>query len=332
VDENLTLASTTESPESMAEAVGAPVPEQTSEEQAIAQERVENGNGRRSGKGVEKRIDRLVKERETLREENEQLRQQLANGNGHDHGQPSTVTAEPTRSEPDPKIAALRDRYPDWDEQMTRAARENLRIPDEAARAMHAMPNGGHIAYLLVTQPEFREHLNRMPPAQAAKEIARLDNDIAINENGGNAFAEQVRSALSSSELAEVTQAIKSNPIGSQLVYSTMRELSSLPNGPQVFRELIKDSATCARLATMNQQSVAVELGRISARLEANANRVVVSQAPKPMKPLGGGNVRHSVDLNDPQLDYREFRRVRDAQERAFNSGSDPSRYTTVST
>jgi len=324
-----------------------------SEESQLQRERSENGNGNRAvPRGVEKKINKAHAEKMQALELAASLRERLAryetveeirftptqkkrwqengtlrnlNGNGatpHVEAQPEALPEE--RQEPQPqieapaehlKIRALREEYPDWDETFTRAQNENMRIADAAAEVMHASPDANHIAYFLAKNSELRDAINTMPESQQVQEIRKIEQGISAVRNGGKDFAERVKSSLSKEELAEARQAIKTNPLGAQIVFSTMRELNALPNGPEVFKALMSDPATCQRLAQMNQQMAGIELGRISARLEnGNGHKPMptVSKAPAPIAPLGGRNTS-TVIPDAGETDYQTYRKLRDA-------------------
>ena len=306
---------------------------QRSEETQIEQERSENGNGQTLTKrGVDKRIDRLVKERSQARAEAAELKQRLAqyetNGNGaaphvEEQGQesrPEERQQEQERETPaeEPKIRALRERYPDWDDVMTRAKNEGMSISDDAAQVMHASANAGHIAYMLASNDQFRAEFNKLTPKQQVKEMRRIDVGVAEFESGAKPLTDRIKATLSKEELAGAVQAIKDgNPLAANIVFSLAKKINLLPNAPEVFKALAGDRETCERLAQMNQERAEMEITRLSGRLEGNGKYVApVSKAPPPIRPLGGGALRPTVDPADPELPYQEYKKLRERQER----------------
>ncbi len=95
-------------------------------------------------------------------------------------------------------------------------------------------------------------------------------------------------------------------------------------NGADIVYYLGKHPEVCERLRQMSPVAAAVETGRISAALTANAEpegqsaetvpQKPASKAPAPIKPVGGSARTSSVPLD--QLDYRDFRKLRDQQEK----------------
>jgi hypothetical protein len=161
--------------------------------------------------GFQKRIDRLTREKFILAERLaryepdgalesrvfEEIAQRKANGNGatpqeQSRESSSTESAEQntnkTPATEDPKIAAFKQRYSDWDEVQNKA--RSLSISHEAAKTMKSMPNAGHISYILAKYDEFRDELNKMSPAQQVQQIRRMDSDIESVESGVAPLAE----------------------------------------------------------------------------------------------------------------------------------------------
>jgi hypothetical protein len=359
-ESQLVAASTTESQEDLERTVAPTKPVEAQPEAEPAQEQE-----RHSKSAYQKRIDKIVRERETARSEAAQLRARLAqyeplngepagalesrafaeiarrkqeNGNG---AQPTarqdSLPEEKPTAQPDPRpadtpaIAALRSQYPDWDEVMTRAKNENLRISDHAAAVMHALPNAGHMVYMLASNPELRAEVNKLSDADAAAYIQRLNRDIATVHSGGYEFSKNVRASLSQEEIQEALNAGKNNLLGAALVTSLMKEINVLPNGPQVFKYIMSDPETCKKLAGLSREGAGVQLGRISVMLESSepeergetGGRVDSYQAeeprrasgpPAPIRPVGGSATKISVPLDN--LPYPEFRAEREKQER----------------
>lgn len=108
--------------------------------------------------------------------------------------------------------------------------------------------------------------------------------------------------------------------------------IKQLENGPDVVYYLAKNPKEAQQIADLPPVRAVAEIGRIAARLEkaapegqetnATQNRgpdrpPIVSKAPAPIKPLSGHAVRTTPDLNDPNLSFAEYRRIRAEQEKA---------------
>jgi hypothetical protein len=115
--------------------------------------------------------------------------------------------------------------------------------------------------------------------------------------------------------------------------------IMEMENGPAVAYYLGTHRDLASKLMDMSEARAMAEVGRISATLgvavddepssapEGNEEeeepvhraspppRKAVSAAPAPIKPLGGGNTKSSVPLD--QLDYADFRKIRDQQQKA---------------
>jgi hypothetical protein len=104
-----------------------------------------------------------------------------------------------------------------------------------------------------------------------------------------------------------------------------------MDNGPEVAYFLGTHPQICKDLNNMSVARAVAEIGKVSARLEGPQEekqktqergpgngpdrQPVTSRAPAPIKPLTGHATRSSVPLD--QMDYSEYRRVRDQQEKS---------------
>jgi hypothetical protein len=286
------------------------------------QQQRSKGSGTLSPK-AEKRIGQLTREKYEERERAERAERRLqelerrngeaANERGQDNGdsngtepvseESESYSAQPEQSEtpPEPKIAALRQHYGDWDQVMTRAKNENIRISDDAAKVLRSVENAGHISYLLVKNDELRTEFNKLPPERQVEEIRKIDRDIGDIHSGRKPFAQKVEAVFSPEEISEVVKAAQKNQLGERIVLTLVRELNELPNGPQVMKHLIMNPEASQRLAAMSQERASLELGRISERLEGRNGGFVSKSAP-PIKPVSGGNTRSSVPMDEMDM------------------------------
>jgi hypothetical protein len=95
---------------------------------------------------------------------------------------------------------------------------------------------------------------------------------------------------------------------------------------PDVVYFIASHPETAKELWNMSQAKAIAEVGRIAAKLEAppieettnerktGPDKLPVSSAPPPIKPLSGHSTRSSVRMDD--LDYAEYRKIRDKQEK----------------
>jgi hypothetical protein len=295
------------------------------ESQAEYEDKRDQQLRRSKGGGYQKRYDRLFKEKQQEREQREALERRLqeveARNSNSNSAEPQSQESESYSAEPEqrretpeptePKIAALRQHYPDWDAVMSRAKNENIRISDEAAHVLRSVENAGHVSYLLVKDDELRKEFNKLPPERQVEEIKKINGEIGEIHSGRRPFAQKVEAVFSPEEISEVVEAAKNNQLGERIVLTLVRELNELPNGPEVMRHLIREPEESRRLAAMSQAAASLELGRISARLEHDGSRVFVSKSAPPIKPVNSGSTRSTVPLD--QMDQQSYNRARDA-------------------
>ncbi len=85
--------------------------------------------------------------------------------------------------------------------------------------------------------------------------------------------------------------------------------------GPAVMYHLCRFPEECDRIAALAPMVAIREMGKLEARIEAAGTGPVssatsVTQAPRPIKPVGGGATASTVPLD--QMDYQSFRRARE--------------------
>jgi hypothetical protein len=184
-------------------------PAEQTEEQKAAAEAVKQTEGEHKENRVQRRIDRLTREKYELKARAEIAERLLAQ-----QAQPTQQAQAPTReqfateaqyiealtdykvreavqkipipqqqvqplnAEPEEKV---REINPDYDEIMDDAA--DVRVPDAAAEAMVQSPLLNHLRYYMAKNPDKAADLFRMSPASAAREVgkieARIEADIA---------------------------------------------------------------------------------------------------------------------------------------------------------
>lgn len=294
-------------------------PEVTGEEESKDyKEKRQEQQGKNRGGGFQKRIDRLVKEKALLQER--LARYESANGNSTHQEEslessPAERQAEPERTETpeeEPKVRALKQRYPDWDRVMERARNERMRISDDAANVMRSSDNAGHIAYMLASNEALRNEFNKLPSAQQVEQIRQMDRHIAFVESGGQQDADRFKRGMAElskkhSDFKELVSAAHDIKIPEAM----SRQILSLENGPDVTIYLARNPKIAQELADMDPKSSERELWRISGQVEAHNGEKLVSKAPPPIRPVSGGFSRSSVPLDE--MDMEAYKKARAA-------------------
>jgi hypothetical protein len=291
--QEIQVSSTTDSAQAVALAANADEAEaEQAEERELQEQRTENGQAgeRHRGRSAQKRIDGLTRQKNEEREgrlraerELAELRERL-NGN-----QPAQETT--TKTADTPQTAA-------WIE------------------ALRSLPNATDVAYALSQNPEATVKLDSLGNEQAISEVRTLGQRLQEMR-----ATEQFAAKISDEDKKEISAAFaEAGEERFKLPTSVVREIRNLENGVAVMKFLAHSPEECERLLGMNQATAAVELGRISARLEQKP-ALPVSNAPQPIRPLSGNGMRPPTDLDDPNISFRDFRAVRDKQEKAWRAG-----------
>ena len=96
--------------------------------------------------------------------------------------------------------------------------------------------------------------------------------------------------------------------------------------GPLVAYELARNVSEAERISRLSPARQIAEIGRIEERVsrmlsenkksEAPAKKATTS-APAPIKPAAGKGAVKTTDLSDPNLDFADFKKLREAQLKA---------------
>jgi hypothetical protein len=117
-------------------------------------------------------------------------------------------------------------------------------------------------------------------------------------------------------------QAIKD---GAQFPTELAFTAAQLENGPETLLYFLKNKEALARISAMEPVKAIEEIHKISHGLAFNAaqpdRRIPVSNAPPPIRALGGHSTRQATGLDDPNISQADFRRIRDQQERDWKRG-----------
>lgn len=136
------------------------------------------------------------------------------------------------------------------------------------------------------------------------------------------------------SQQAQVRDAYQARVTQAKAKYADFSEVAENPNvpvspavaliimtredGPDIQYQLGKHADEAKRIAALPVPLQLIEVGRIAARLEApvTETKPVVSQAPKPVKPLSANNGSVNKDPSNMSMDeYATYRRAQWAQE-----------------
>jgi hypothetical protein len=94
----------------------------------------------------------------------------------------------------------------------------------------------------------------------------------------------------------------------------------SSENGPELLYELAKDPKEAKRIATLPPLAAARELGKIEAKIVARASEEKkpepkkLTNAPRPIGPIGGGKAAVAKSITDPNISFAEYERLRREQ------------------
>lgn len=172
------------------------------------------------------------------------------------------------------------------------------------------------------TQEEYEDDLMDWRDEKRYMEYAKEEQEQKRKEVLGT-YQERVEAFKASHEDWDaVVGANIEIPIGVQMA------ILEMDNGPEMAYFLGTHPQVCKDLMKMSEARAVAEIGRLSARLEVPAEKEereeqkrgpdrqpVVSKAPAPIRQLSGHATKSSVPLD--QLDYSEFRKIRDQQEKS---------------
>jgi hypothetical protein len=140
----------------------------------------------KSGAGVQKRIDRLVKESKTAQKEAAALRERLAryeSGQQANSGEESGARAGEPSEEEKAELQRVIDRHharieharkniPDYEKRL--AAAPELRLTDEMNGRIMDLDNGIEVGLYILEHPEISKELQALPTAKAIERISKI--------------------------------------------------------------------------------------------------------------------------------------------------------------
>jgi hypothetical protein len=265
---------------------------------------------------AEKRIDKLVFEREEARREAEALKARVAEletsqrnamppGSQNGHSQPPT-------QEHLARVQEARGKYADWDDVMAQA--QNKAMAGDVLEAVERLDNSADVVYFLARSDEYREQLNKLPPQVQREQILRISTDLIRSQGIVEDIAAFLAKKPDVKELNERAPRLR-DEIAGVVRQATME----VPNPGELTYHLLSHPDVVRKLNEMTPRQAFIEVIGESGRLEKTATPKPISSAPAPIAPLGGYSTKSSVPLD--QMEYREFRRVRDQQEKEWRGG-----------
>lgn len=219
--------------------------------------------------GFQKRIDELTKQREEFRREKEEYARRL-----------------------DETLAILKDRQPaSRTETRTESTddpqpiREQFDSPDEYAEAR--------------ADWSARQAVRRFEAEQRAK----ADQERASQEFQQVLTSWHERRAKTIEKYPDYEAVAESSDV--QIAQHVGMALMNVPNGPEVAYWLGKNPAEAARISALGPPHAAIEIGRLSERLNTPPP---TSKAPAPVKPLASGSNEASKVAPEDDPSYMERR------------------------
>jgi DNA repair exonuclease SbcCD ATPase subunit len=153
---------------------------------------------------------------------------------------------------------------------------------------------------------------------KAAKAEAEKQKLLTQQEQAQKSYQEKLKSFIEKTDdfddvVSEVSDISPSIAVQELIMSSDM--------GPQLVYELAKNRAEFERINSLSYGAVARELGKLEAKLEARASEQTkkpepkkLTQAPKPLDPVGGGKGTVAKSIDDPDLSFADYERIRREQ------------------
>jgi len=167
------------------------------------------------------------------------------------------------------------------------------------------------------THSEYVEALTDWKTEQKFKEReqkAEKSKLLSEHEQVLKSHSERVKSFMEKTDnFSEVLESVDDIPVS-----ATVQEIIiSSDNGPELMFELAKNRDEYARICKLAPLAAARELGKIESRLSAKSSdekkpeAKKLTNAPKPIEPIGGSKGKVSKSLDDPNLSQSEYERLR---------------------
>jgi hypothetical protein len=121
-------------------------------------------------------------------------------------------------------------------------------------------------------------------------------------------------------DFEEVIESVDDVPVNADAFAALKDVLESSEHGPEIMYELAKNRKEYERICSLSPHAVARELGKLEAKIESRASQEKkpepkkLTNAPKPIGPVGTGKGAVAKTINDPDLSFSEYERLRRAQ------------------
>ncbi|HXJ04079.1 MAG TPA: hypothetical protein VNH65_03220 [Candidatus Acidoferrum sp.] len=201
----------------------------------------------------------------------------------------------------------------------------------DVAREIRTSKNSAEVVAYLIKNPEAAQQIASASPEQGKQAIQEISEGLA-GESGQEAkrepgkqgraevskeFSQRVKVHLDSLPV-EVRKKLQDQPMSLGLWNAIVPALQDIDGGEKVVVYLAQHPEELKKMHGLKSAAAAVAyVGSISARLEGNGARPVISSAPAPIAPLRGNSVRQAVDLSAPDVDFQTYKRERQKQEDA---------------
>jgi hypothetical protein len=266
---------------------------------------------------AEKRIDKLVFEREEARRETEALKARVAElETGQRNAMPPVSEnghSQPPTQEHLARVQEARGRYADWDSVMARARAQKATVPDDVWEAVQLAHNSADVTYFLAANDELRKQLNGLPPQHRANEIRRISADLGRSQG----IIEDIQAFLAKKpDVKELND--RAPQLRPEIAGAVRQATMEAENPGELTYHLLAHPDIVRKLNQMTQRQAFIEATRESARLDltSNGHSRPVSSAPAPIQPLRGTASTSTVDPDE--MDYQDFKVWRERNKRVY--------------
>jgi len=151
--------------------------------------------------------------------------------------------------------------------------------------------------------------------AASQQQNAHVGPTPAQMEAEAEAIRAQARPAFQK-RFAELTKGIDPKQLRVDIPIPKIVEdaLLTLPGGPEATLFLAQNPAEAQKLQSVPEHLALAHVAQLTARLNPGFHRRPTSNAPPPIRPLGGSSTKSSVPPDE--MSYQDYRRMRDAQEK----------------
>lgn len=287
---DLQVSSTTDNQEEVNQAAGAVQVEAEPDQQVDAEPEKPKVQPDGSEK-LRKRVDKLTERAKSAEERAEALARELAEAR-----QARASTPPPPQPKPEPEPE------PQPEEPVARPKQEDFKTYEEWVEALSDWKVDQKLAKI-------------------AEDNAKAEQQAAVNKVIST-YNDRVEDFKKEHE--DWNEVVGSANV--ELHQGVLGALYELDNGPEVVYFLANNPDVAKGIRDMNPIKAIAEIGRLAARLEAppeqkssnpvtkGPDKLPVSSAPPPIRPLSGHSTKQARSINDEDLSYTEWRKLRDEQ------------------